>query len=142
MPGISSQKIPSKTTSNYWIFAERKNGEYPEHSVRGGKWLIFVSNHNVDRIWAKIRTAVEEGKLGGSAKVATAKVNLDFPGSKTKVICVYTYDWQDEKDVKRVREELRKIGIARKIAYKADADTFEGKYRTAGTAEKISKYYE
>lgn len=66
-----------------------KNGKYPEHSVRGGKWLIFISNHNVDRIWVKIRKAVEEGKLGGTAKVATAKVNLDFPGSKKSHLCLY-----------------------------------------------------
>jgi hypothetical protein len=142
MTELFSQKLPSKVTNDYWIYAERKTGEYPEHTVRGGKWLIFISNHNVDRIWVKIKKAVEEGKLGGTAKVATAKVNLDFLGSKTKVICVYTYDWRDEQDVKRVREELRKLGITRKIAYKSDDDTDRGKYRTTGTAEKISKYYE
>jgi hypothetical protein len=132
---------PSKNTRDYWIYAERKTGEYPGHTVRGGKWLIFISNHNVDRIWVKIGKAVEEGELGGTAKVATAKVNLDFPGSKTKVICVYTYDWRDKEDVKKIREELRKLGITRKIAYKTDKDTELGKYRI-NTDEKLSRYYE
>lgn len=104
--------------------------------------MIFISNHSVDRIWAKIRVAIEEGRLGSIAKVATAKINSASANSKIKVICVYTYDWRDEKDVKRVREELKKIGIARKIAYKTDEDTEQGKYRTTGTTEKISKYYE
>jgi len=128
--------IPSKNTRDYWIYTERKNGEYPEHSIRGGKWLIFVNSHNIDWIWKKIRVAVESGKLGGIAKTATAKIP-----SKTRVICVYTYDWRDEQDVKRIREELRKLGINRKIAYKTDEDTELGKYRI-NTNEKLSKYYE
>jgi len=103
--------------------------------------LIFVSSHSVDRIWEKIKIATEEGKLGGSAKVATAKINPGFVNSKARVICVYTYDWRDEQDIKRVREELRKIGITRKIAYKTDEDTYQGKYVVTGT-ERISKYYE
>ncbi|MDO8529551.1 MAG: DUF1917 domain-containing protein [bacterium] len=141
MPDYFSQKFPSKVTRDYWIYAERKTGEYPQHSVYGGKWLIFVNNRSVDRIWMKIKTATEEGRLGGIVKVATAKINPGFASSKVKVICVYTYDWRDEKDVKRVREELKKIGIARKIAYKTDEDTEQGRYRTATTTEKISKYY-
>ncbi len=58
-----------------------------------------------------------------------------------RVICVYTYDWMDEKDVRRVREELREIGIARKIPYKSDQDTLDGKYQVSGHT-RISKYYE
>jgi len=133
--------LPSNTTRDYWIYAERKIGKYPKHSVRGGKWLLFVNSKNIDRIWAKIKIATEEGRLGGLAKTATMKVNPDFPISKVKVICVYTYDWQDGDDVKRIREELRKIGITRKIAYKTDDDTDQGKYRVTGS-RGFSKYYE
>jgi hypothetical protein len=75
------------------------------------------------------------------AKVAAAKINPDFQNSKVKVICVYTYDWKDEVDVKRVREELRNIGVTRKIAYKADEDTDQNRYQT-NSNEKLSKYYE
>lgn len=135
-----SQKLPSKTTNAYWLYAKRKVGIYPEYTIRGGKWLIFVSDRNVDRIWIKIKSAVENGRLGSLAKVATAKVNPGFANS-TRVICVYTYDWKDEQDVKRIREELRRMGIVRKITYKTDEDTYEGKYSTTST-EKVSKYYE
>jgi len=92
-------------------------------------------------VWAKIKKATEEGKLGDSAKVATAKPNPNATNQATKVICVYTYDWTDEKDVKRVREELRILGITNKIPYKADEDTLSGKYRVRGDT-RISKYYE
>jgi len=61
--------------------------------------------------------------------------------SSSGVICVYTYDWKDRQDVERIREELRKIGIIRKISYKTDEDTEQGIYR-AHNGEKISKYYE
>ncbi len=140
MPSLV-QKFPSKITRNYWIYAKRKIGQYPQHTVHGGKWLIFVSSHNIDRIWIKIKTALENGHLSGIAKAATAKSAGGLPNSKAKLICVYTYDQRDEQDVKKIREELRKIGITRKIAYKADEDTDLGRYRT-NTGEKLSKYYE
>ena len=122
-------------------FAQRKKGEYPKSTIGSGKWLIFVKADQVDEVWAKIKTATEEGKLGGSTKVATAKPNSLATDPNTKVICVYTYDWTDEDYVMRVREELRKLGIAGKLPYKADTDTYAGKYsHTWHTG--ISKYYE
>lgn len=80
----------------------------------------------MDEVWAKIKRAVEEGKLGGAAKVSTAKPTPLTGKSKAGVICVYTYDRTDEKDVRRIREELRKLGITNKIPYKTDEDTLSG----------------
>lgn len=104
---------PSEVIDEYWIYAVRKKGKYPKSTQRSGKWLIFVDPKNVDEVWAKIKEATEEGKLGDCAKVATAKPNPLSGKSKARVICVYTYDWADEKDVRRVREELRNLGIKR-----------------------------
>src|SRR3989338_1483888 len=140
MNNLFLQDQPLWKTNDYWTYAERQNRIYPEHTLRGGKWLIFVSNFYVNRIWGKIKIATEGGKLGGMSKVATSKPNPDFQNSKIKVICVYTYDWKDEVDVKRIRSELRNIGITRKISYKADEDTDQGKYRI-NSSEKLSKYY-
>ena len=126
-------------TNDYWVYAQRKKGEYPEHTSRGGKWLIFVSGYNLNKTWEKVRIALEEGKLGGLAKAS--KHGSRAKSSNNRVICVYTYDWKDIQDVKRIREELRKIGIIRKISYKTDEATERGIYR-ANSGEKISKYYE
>ena len=135
-----SDAKPSEVTEVYWLYAVREKGNYPKSTPRSGKWLVFVSERNVDEVWAKIKKATEEGKLGSSAKVATAKPSpLGKPSQR--VICVYTYDWTDEKDVKRVREEMRKLGIIEGIPYKADEDTLGGKYRKTGHT-RISKYYE
>ena len=49
-------------------------------------------------------------------------------GDTRFVICVYTYDYQDEEDVMRVRQVLKDLGIQREIIYKADADTRAGSY--------------
>ena len=136
-----SNAKPSEVTDVYWLSAERKKGKYLSHSSRSGKWLIFVTLNEIDRVWARVKKATEEGKLGSCAKVATGKSNRNATSSNTKVICVYTYDWTDERDVKRIREELRKIGITNRIPYKVDKDTLSGKHRLGGH-KRISKYYE
>lgn len=135
------ERRPSQAADEYWIHAERKTGNYPESTDRSGKWLIFVPLERIDEVWDRIRTAIEEGRLGDSAKVATAKANPNAADPGKKVICVYTFDWKDKEDVMRIRSELRRLGIVWKIPYKADEDTFAGKYRVAGHT-RISKYYE
>ena len=133
--------MPSQSKDAYWIFAERQVGQYPEATDRSGKWLVFVPLEKIDAVWERIKQATEKGRLGDSAKVATARTNPNAVDQDKKVICVYTYDWHDRADVMRIREELRTLGIAWKIPYKADADTEAGRYRVAGHT-RISKYYE
>jgi len=132
---------PSQVTEAYWLSAERKAGEYPAHTERGGKWLLFVPVSQIDEVWAKVKDATEKGLLGGSSKVATAKPNPNATNHDSKVICVYTYDWTDEEDVRRVRAVLRELGIVANIPYKADNDTLAGNYANRGQ-KRISKYYE
>lgn len=138
---VTYAQKPSRTTAVYWLFAERLIGTYPAATERCGKWLIFVPVKNTDAVWERIRKATEEGRLGDCAKVAMAKSNPIAAGSSMKVICVYTYDWKDEEDVKRIRTELRMLGITWKIPYKSDEDTEAGRYRATGHT-RISKYYE
>ena len=136
-----SDANPSEVTDVYWIYARRTKGGYPELTHRSGKWLVFVDKRDVDEVWAKIKKAVEEGKLGNDAKVATAKPNRLATNPNKRVICVYTYDYTDEQDVRRVREELRHLGINSRIPYKTDEDTLSGKYQITGHT-RISKYFE
>ncbi len=154
------EEKPSKYTKEYWLFAfsptykeeelteihkrlVKKRRMLGKSELKTGKWLIFVNRENINEVWEKIKLATEEGILGIEAKVSTAKPKpTDIGYEKDKhVICVYTYDWTDDKDVKRVREELRKLGITNKIPYKADEDTIKGKYAARGH-KRISKYYE
>jgi hypothetical protein len=87
--------------------------------------------------WEQIKDATEQGLLGGRSKVSTLK------GEKGKeyVICVFTSDWKNEKDVMRVRDRLRELGFEKPLPYKTDADTIAKKYACKGD-RKISKYWE
>jgi superfamily II DNA or RNA helicase len=132
---------PSEVFEQYWIHAERKDAEsYPEHSERGGKWMLFIKTAEIDEWWAKIKAATESGLLGSSAKVATMKPNPNAAANDTRLICVYTYDVDDERDCSSVRQALRDLGVTWKIPYKTDADTFAGKYSMHGV--RVSKRYE
>ena len=138
---VHSDIKPSQATDVFWMSARRKRGTYPNSTVKSGKWLVFVPTISIDTAWAKIKKATEEGRLGSASKVSTARPNPNANDPSQHVVCVYTYDWTDESDVRRIREELRKLGFTNKLPYKSDEDTMEGKYRVTGH-RKISKYYE
>jgi len=126
----------------FWIHAERRDRRsYPDHTERGGKWMLFINTSEIDAWWSKIKVATEDGLLGSSAKVATMKPNSNATRADTRVVCVDTYDVTDEADCTRVREALRNLGITRKIPYKTDADTHAGKYSKRGNV-RISKRHE
>jgi hypothetical protein len=134
-------KRPSTENNGYWIVSIRPEGEYPKPTLNIGKWIIFTAVEKVDDIWDQIDKATRAGLLGPESKVSTAKPNPHSKDPKTRVICVYSYDWTDVEDVKRIRNELHKIGISKKIPYKSDIDTAAGKYSADGN-DRISKYFE
>lgn len=94
------------------------------YGVTCGKWMLFPSPDYVDNVWLAIVRATAAGELGSAAKVATG----DGSGTPTRLICVYTGDFSDKEDVKRVLMKLDQLGLARRgeqqgIYYKADAYT-------------------
>jgi hypothetical protein len=132
---------PIAPAEAYWIFAKQKKGKYPKPTPKSGKWLIFVNEADVDAMWSKIKKAVENGLLGERAKVSTARPNPNARDASRRVICVYTYNYEDGADVRRIRTELRHLGVGEKIPYKADEDTRAGRYRAKGHS-KISKFFD
>ena len=138
MSATQRSRNPSKIVSCYWLFAKGP-GQWKK-SANSGKWLIFVHIDEVDVVWRKIKDAVEDGKLGSLAKVATAKPNPNAYDPNTKVICVYCEDSDDEAEVMRVREELRLLGVEDRIPYKTDQATRERQYKNKGST-RISKYF-
>ena len=93
-----------------------------------GKWLVFVPIDQVDYWWDVLRAEVERGQLGPSAKVATAAPNPLTRSPVERVICVYTQDFRDHDDVRRVLAGLRRVGVTWQLSYKTDRDTIDGKY--------------
>ncbi|KAJ5154492.1 Protein of unknown function DUF1917 [Penicillium coprophilum] len=95
-----------------------------ETGVTDGKWMLFPTVDRVDEFWEIVVRAMEKGELGDAAKVATD----DGSGSgQSRLICVYTPDFGDVEDVKRVVSRLVDIGLVGKgprgVYYKSDAFT-------------------
>ncbi|EME81552.1 uncharacterized protein MYCFIDRAFT_88096 [Pseudocercospora fijiensis CIRAD86] len=96
-----------------------------EMGVTCGKWMLFPGAADLPRYWRLVATATCRGKLGPTAKSAVFD-----PQDPETVICIYTYDFTDSEDVRRVLEELVDIGVCsnegRRIYYKCDAYTHLG----------------
>lgn len=59
------RRPPSQVTQDYWIYAYRQCGSYPDSTADGsGKWMIFVARENIDSVWKAIAEAVNQGCLG------------------------------------------------------------------------------
>ncbi|KXA93320.1 hypothetical protein AKJ65_06415 [candidate division MSBL1 archaeon SCGC-AAA259E19] len=86
--------------------------------ILSGKWLIYREEDKIVSTWNKIRNSVKKGKLGNTAKCSTKKKQRGKGGDY--VICVYTLNYLNKKDVFRVRKNLRQIGVSEKLYYKPD----------------------
>ncbi|KAJ8108926.1 hypothetical protein ONZ43_g6277 [Nemania bipapillata] len=93
--------------------------------VTCGKWMLFCSVFEVNDVWEIIAKAIIKNELGIAAKVAP-KSNGDQ--RRERLICVYTADFSDKKDVTRVAQKLKQLGLVKKkpLYYKPDAYTYLG----------------
>ncbi|KAJ5692505.1 hypothetical protein N7462_001928 [Penicillium macrosclerotiorum] len=93
-----------------------------ETGVTSGKWMLFPTVDLVDETWRSVVIALDRGDLGEVAKVAA-----DDGAGQARLICVYTEDFSDTEDVKRVLRALVQEGLVneegRPIYYKCDAYT-------------------
>lgn len=127
MPAADDGRKPSELTNRFWVYADAPGHEKADREAVG-KWLLFIPVVQVDQWWDRIKDATEAGCLGVGAKVATARPNPRAVSPETRLICVYTRDWHDRDDVRRVLGALRDLGVPWKLAYKTDAATAAGVY--------------
>ncbi|KAK3335282.1 hypothetical protein B0T19DRAFT_4045 [Cercophora scortea] len=103
-----------------------------ERGVTVGKWLIHAPPTTLPPIWHRIAEAVSANLLGIGAKVSTKRFENSCSSGvpDERVICVYTKDFTDVEDVKRVLLALAELGVVGKagIKYKCDAYTYLGIY--------------
>ncbi|KAK5625559.1 hypothetical protein RRF57_001275 [Xylaria bambusicola] len=76
--------------------------------VTCGKWMLFCTVFEVNKVWESVAKATANNELGIAAKVAT-KSHLDQ--RTERLICVYTADFSDISDVTRVARKLKQLGI-------------------------------
>lgn len=119
-------RLPSRNTDAYWVYANA-----PDMArARGytGKWLVYVPASEIDRWWKVVAAATRRGELGWRAKAATARPNRLARDPGRKLICVYTRDWRDVDDVRRVLARLRELSLTWRLSYKTDRATLEHHY--------------
>lgn len=127
----NENRKPSIEEDVIWIYADN-NKQRRDLSVeknKVGKWMIFSNENKVDDVWEIIRKETEKGNLGINSKVRTAKKGeLDIYDLTMRVICVYTGNYKNKLDTRRVRNNLKKLGFTQHLCYKTDDSTLEGKY--------------
>lgn len=113
--------IPTCNTYRPWISYSSKIFKGFKSNENTGKWCIFAAGSTINKKWDLIKSLIDSGEIV-HAKVST---NLFLPKSRSKkyVICVYTKDWNDLKDLNKTRESLRSVGFNRPLKYKRDIDT-------------------
>jgi hypothetical protein len=94
-------KVDSTVIQEAWSTSEQKSIEalteiLKRHKFGSGKWMIFASWSDVDRVWCKVVSALWDGKLGSSAKVSGASDD----DRETHVICVYVDPYWDVREVR------------------------------------------
>jgi hypothetical protein len=98
-----------------------------ETGVTVGKWMLFPSVDDVDSTWKTLVTALDNGTIHADAKVAAD----DESGSgQSRLICVFTQDFEDKEDMKEVLLNMKAQGLFEPgkgpIFYKCDAYTLLG----------------
>lgn len=89
-------------------------------AMTSGKWMLFPDPHKVAHVWSIVATATANGKLGPTSKVSTPD-----PSEANTLICIYSYDFSDVEDVRRVLNEIVDLGLChadgKPLYYKCDA---------------------
>jgi Domain of unknown function (DUF1917) len=126
---ILPSQVPSEPRCNWLSYTPELDldNKYKEPG-KTGKWMIFTNY--ADEFWPKLLKATHNGSLGVAVKAAA--------NHRGNLMCIYTRDYDDEKDIKRVLNGIRDLQIIQSLSYKRDIDTLEGKrgaiwYSPAGT---------
>lgn len=80
-----------------------------EHGVTHGKWMLFPTPEDVNDVWRLVADATVSGQLGSGAKVAT---DSGLGDGRPRLVCVYTEEFFNDDDVKRVLKKLAVMGLA------------------------------
>jgi serine/threonine protein kinase len=111
----------------------------PPPFPRPGKWMVFfTSPQQCDNVWKEARNATLAGTLGFALKCSL--------GNRARpALMVYTVDHEDERDVMRVRDALRRLlgraGAGElELRYKRDEETRAGVFSGAAAQLGVRPY--
>ena len=84
-----------------------------EHGCTSGKWMLFPMPEELAHTWELVATATARNELGVAAKVAADEGRGD---RVSRLVCVYTRDFADLEDVKRVLGKLVEMELVQRPA--------------------------
>ncbi|RDW68020.1 hypothetical protein BP6252_09416 [Coleophoma cylindrospora] len=120
--------VITRATNKYREETVRKIHELAaETKTTTGKWMLFVDPEDVNAVWRVVAKAVADNELGAMAKVAPADSEKT---REARLICIYTYNFQDKEDVEKILRKMKSLGLietkGKPIYYKCDAYTLLG----------------
>jgi len=113
MPGKAKATITRKVTPLRKQLEKDLLAAAKERECTTGKWMLFPTVEDVDYVWGKVAKGTAERELGIAAKVAAMEDGGEGDGGARRLICVYTKDFADAEDVKRVLLGLKGQGLLR-----------------------------
>ena len=116
---------PSMQRANIegWLVAKAPSAP-PLDIARSGKWLGYYTPPYHDQVWSAIAEATELGELGPESKVRDPAGAL-FNAERLLPVVVWTTDYEDLDDVRRVLVTMRRLAFPRaNLTYKRDIETF------------------
>ncbi len=112
--------LPSECTE-HWLQFIKPDDKIYRNSIYTGKWMLFLPDLNEhDRQWPLLKQALNDGLLGISMKASTS-ISTRRDDSLT---CIYTKDFRDIEDVKRVLVSLRNMGYLESVLPPSDWTEF------------------
>jgi len=108
-----------------------------ESGLLSGKWMIYASKEDIDKLWKIVASSVMRNELGISTKVSSA-----MQKKENYLICVYTKDYFDKEDVDKIRNRLKELGFTHKLYYKTDMYTYLNIYSGTFSGIRASRYSE
>ncbi len=107
---------PSQIHDYHWLQAvppKSLHGRFTRITQDSGKFLVFVHKSQIDAIWAKFKSAYEEGKLGYGLRASTQKVNVNCSTenllSGNSLITVHLENSFDKNEVARAAWEINQL---------------------------------
>lgn len=104
---------------NHWLTQE--NEKHRQRLEKMGCWLIYGKSEQLKLTWKKIQRHTSLGKLGVESRINVVKGREEADC----VISIYTADYTDEAEVKKVREKLKELGFTEPLQYQTNSPNRE-----------------
>jgi len=113
MTGRPKSTMARKVTEERKAVEEALLAAAVENDCTSGKWMLFPMPEDLAHTWRLVATATARNELGTAAKVGADEGKSN---RVPRLVCVYTRDFSDMEDVKRVLLKLVEMDLVQRPA--------------------------